>query len=409
MGQKLDPFPDSGKFRVIAIISFKTEAAAKRALAFDGFDMRPCRKTRANKGAKFSPGIVEGFNRIYVGNLSWDITEDGQRKCFSDCKISSIRFGNRGHFLWETHQDKLCGSLKGAKLQGVESLLVAEANIKSEATCGTLPPAGLASQIPPAYLGKPELLLLIPVMAATNPTDRGELSMANKYRDRETSPDRTKMTILPKSKSELKVAVVYYLTRNGQFEHPHFMEVPLSSPQGLQLKGGSLLLETSQSFRYDTTSSRTSKVFSDIVSSSSEDSNPPAIRRKNRSWTTFDDLEEYKVYKAKITGEIASEGTHNVSTQTDDNRRVKIDGTREIGHRGPSTMLGSKEEASKPSLKSSSKAVESLEVRSVEENGPAATIKNEKAGNDCPSGRMKPSVVLMKLVGCGSKRFSNKN
>ncbi|KAJ6909526.1 protein UPSTREAM OF FLC-like [Populus alba x Populus x berolinensis] len=297
-------------------------------------------------------------------------------------------------------------------------------------------------------------------MAATNSTDRRELSMANKYRDRETSPDRTKMTILPKSKSELKVAVVYYLTRNGQFEHPHFMEVPLSSPQGLQLKDvtdrlnhlrgqgmarmyswsskrrykngfvwqdlsetdsihpcggheyilkGSLLLETSQSFRYDTTSSRTSKVFSDIVSSSSEDSNPPAIRRKNRSWTTFDDLEEYKVYKAKITGEIASEGTHNVSTQTDDNRRVKIDGTREIGHRGPSTMLGSKEEASKPSLKSSSKAVESLEVRSVEENGPAATIKNEKAGNDCPSGRMKPSVVLMKLVGCGSKRFSNKN
>jgi hypothetical protein len=75
-------------------------------------------------------------------------------------------------------------------------------------------------------------------MAATNSTDRRELSMANKYRDRETSPDRTKMTILPKSKSELKVAVVYYLTRNGQFEHPHFMEVPLSSPQGLQLKGG---------------------------------------------------------------------------------------------------------------------------------------------------------------------------
>ncbi|KAJ6987046.1 hypothetical protein NC653_020310 [Populus alba x Populus x berolinensis] len=124
MGQKLDPFPDSGKFRVIAIISFKTEAAAKRALAFDGFDMRPCRKTRANKGAKFSPGIVEGFNRIYVGNLSWDITEDGQRKCFSDCKISSIRFGNRGRSV-------------GAKLQGVESLLVAEANIKS----GALPMA----------------------------------------------------------------------------------------------------------------------------------------------------------------------------------------------------------------------------------------------------------------------------
>uniref|UniRef100_A0A7N0T1A5 RRM domain-containing protein n=1 Tax=Kalanchoe fedtschenkoi TaxID=63787 RepID=A0A7N0T1A5_KALFE len=32
-------FPDTGKFRGIAIISFKTEAAAKRALGFDGTDM----------------------------------------------------------------------------------------------------------------------------------------------------------------------------------------------------------------------------------------------------------------------------------------------------------------------------------------------------------------------------------
>ncbi|KAJ6350187.1 hypothetical protein OIU78_006374 [Salix suchowensis] len=268
------------------------------------------------------------------------------------------------------------------------------------------------------------------------------------------------MTILPKSKSDLKVAVVYYLTRNGHFEHPHFMEVPLSSPQGLQLKDvkdrlnhlrgqgmarmyswsskrsykngfvwqdlsesdyihpcggheyilkGSLLLETSQSFRYDSTSSRTSKVFSDIISSSSEDSNSPAIRMKNRSWTTFDDLEEYRVYKAKITGEIAGEGTCNVSTQTDDSRRVKIDGARESGHKGPGTVVRSEEDASKLPLKSSSKAFESLGRRSVEENGSSGAIKNERVEDDCPGGGMKPSVVLMKLVGCGSKRFSNNN
>jgi hypothetical protein len=35
-----------------------------------------------------------------------------------------------------------------------------------------------------------------------------------------------------------KVAVVYYLSRNGQLDHPHFMEVALSSPQdGLCLRG----------------------------------------------------------------------------------------------------------------------------------------------------------------------------
>lgn len=34
-----------------------------------------------------------------------------------------------------------------------------------------------------------------------------------------------------------KVPVIYYLSRNGQLEHPHFMDVPLSSPEGLFLKG----------------------------------------------------------------------------------------------------------------------------------------------------------------------------
>ncbi|KAG6415465.1 hypothetical protein SASPL_122876 [Salvia splendens] len=32
------------------------------------------------------------------------------------------------------------------------------------------------------------------------------------------------------------VPVLYYLSRNGQLDHPHFMEVPLSSPRGLFLK-----------------------------------------------------------------------------------------------------------------------------------------------------------------------------
>lgn len=76
---------------------------------------------------------------------------------------------------------------------------------------------------------------------ATNAADRRELLMPTKYQDRETNPERTKMLNLPKSKSEQKVGVVYYLTRNGQFEHPRFMEVPLSSPQGLQLKGSTYI------------------------------------------------------------------------------------------------------------------------------------------------------------------------
>ena len=34
-----------------------------------------------------------------------------------------------------------------------------------------------------------------------------------------------------------KVSVVYYLSRNGQLEHPHFIEVPLFSSEGLFLRG----------------------------------------------------------------------------------------------------------------------------------------------------------------------------
>lgn len=51
----------------------------------------------------FTPKIMDGYNRVYVGNLSWDITEDDLKQLFSDCKISSIRFGT----------DKETGDFKG--------------------------------------------------------------------------------------------------------------------------------------------------------------------------------------------------------------------------------------------------------------------------------------------------------
>ncbi|XP_062092727.1 phragmoplastin interacting protein 1 [Humulus lupulus] len=108
-------FPESGKFRGIAIISFKTEAASKRALALDGADMgglfltiQPYKTNRTNKSSNFPPQFVEGYNRIYVGNLSWDITEDKLRNFFSDCKISSVRFGvdkETGEFRGYAHVD----------------------------------------------------------------------------------------------------------------------------------------------------------------------------------------------------------------------------------------------------------------------------------------------------------------
>lgn len=64
--------------------------------------IQPYKSNRTQK-PDFAPQIVEGYNRIYVGNLSWDITEDDLRNFFSNCKISSIRFGT----------DKETGDFKG--------------------------------------------------------------------------------------------------------------------------------------------------------------------------------------------------------------------------------------------------------------------------------------------------------
>lgn len=45
-----------------------------------------------------------------------------------------------------------------------------------------------------------------------------------------------------KPSGERKVPVVYYLSRNGQLDHPHFIEVPLSFHNGLYLKGSKNLI-----------------------------------------------------------------------------------------------------------------------------------------------------------------------
>ncbi|KAK3140912.1 hypothetical protein QOZ80_5AG0407690 [Eleusine coracana subsp. coracana] len=107
-------FPESGKFRGIAILTFKTDAAAQRALALDGADMggfylkiQPYKSNKSDREVRqkedFAPKLIEGYNRIYAGNLPWDITEDDIKKFFSDCKILSIRFGT----------DKETGDFKG--------------------------------------------------------------------------------------------------------------------------------------------------------------------------------------------------------------------------------------------------------------------------------------------------------
>lgn len=90
--------------------------------------IQPYKTTRAHKSSDFTPELVDGYNRIYVGNLSWDITEDDLKKLFTDCNISSIRFG----------MDKTTGEFRGyAHVDFHDSLSLAMAlKLDQKEVCG---------------------------------------------------------------------------------------------------------------------------------------------------------------------------------------------------------------------------------------------------------------------------------
>lgn len=58
-------------------------------------------------------------------------------------------------------------------------------------------------------------------------------------RARESSPDRVKVYMQAARVKPMikKVQVVYYLSRNGHLEHPHYMEVTHLANQPLRLRG----------------------------------------------------------------------------------------------------------------------------------------------------------------------------
>ncbi|CAN4100930.1 unnamed protein product [Withania somnifera] len=198
-----------------------------------------------------------------------------------------------------------------------------------------------------------------------------ELQMHKKWEGRETSHERTKVWTEPPNHKLNKVPVVYYLSRNGKLEHPHFMEVPLSSPHGLDLrdvinrlnclrgkgmasmyswsakrsykkgfvwhdlsehdfiypahgqeyvlKGSELLDNALPSQPDDITGSNTRNPVQEIQKISEDREFPVVTRRRNQSWNSSD-FHEYLVYKAESTGELIEKAAADASTQTDDRR-----------------------------------------------------------------------------------------
>ncbi|KAK6247009.1 hypothetical protein QUC31_018574 [Theobroma cacao] len=305
--------------------------------------------------------------------------------------------------------------------------------------------------------------------------------VSKKWKEREISPERNKVWIEPKphtttnssksSNTERKVAVVYYLSRNGQLEHPHFMEVPLSSNDGLYLKDvinrlnllrgkgmaslyswsskrsykngfvwhdlaendfiypshgqeyvlkGSEILDHSispQPVEIASSSFRLTKLPESLKSENDHDL-PLARRRRNQSWSSID-LHEYKVYKSESSSESTRRLAADASTQTDDKRRrrkpVKEPEIEELQSQSQEleqnqTTELSREEISPPPSDSSPETLESLmkaDGRLRLCNGSGNEENVNRTAESCPSGRMKASSVLMQLISCGSISFKD--
>ncbi|XVF82407.1 hypothetical protein PTKIN_Ptkin16aG0044900 [Pterospermum kingtungense] len=282
-----------------------------------------------------------------------------------------------------------------------------------------------------------------------------------KWKDREISPERNIVWIEPnkshtttttnsnKNKNPLnterKVSVVYYFSKNGQLEQPHFMEVPLSSNvlylkdvinclNLLRGKGmsslyswsskrsykngfvwhdlaendfiypchgqeyvlkGSEILDRSINCQLLKTTSSSFQLTKPLESQKSENEHDSSTirQRRNQSWSSID-LNEYKVYKAKSSSE--------------SNRRLAADASTQL-ERNQTTEL-SREEISPPPSDLSPKTFETLmkaEAQLRLRNGDGNKVNSNQTAQSCLSGRMKASSILMQLISCGSISFKD--
>ncbi|CAM8949487.1 unnamed protein product [Rhodiola kirilowii] len=241
------------------------------------------------------------------------------------------------------------------------------------------------------------------------------------WKDAQTSPERNRVWTEPQpadvARRLKRVSVVYYLSRNGHLEHPHFMEVPLSCPDGLYLKDVinrlNLLRGKSLASIYSWSSKRSYKngfVWHDL---SEDDYIHPVhgleyvlkgseiLLLPHPQPTSH--IHECKVYNAEperqLDGKCVGAGA-DASTQTEDKRRR-------------SKLVSENEneivevEGSPPPVDSSSpETLESL--MKADKRLTMVTKTTTTTGNtneEMQSGRLKASSVLMQLITCGSFSF----
>eukprot|EP01025_Chloroclados_australasicus_P055700 TRINITY_DN680_c0_g1_i4.p1 TRINITY_DN680_c0_g1~~TRINITY_DN680_c0_g1_i4.p1 ORF type:complete len:505 (-),score=70.90 TRINITY_DN680_c0_g1_i4:297-1811(-) len=133
----LTQFEDTGRFKGIAFITFKTEKSYEDALQYDGEDcegfklrVKPCDSTGNNQKSynngqqqrqqyqqqqqpsrysnsrsksTFKPRKVEGYNAAYVGNLDYSLSKEQILEYFKPCGAVSVKL----------HTDQRTGEPKG--------------------------------------------------------------------------------------------------------------------------------------------------------------------------------------------------------------------------------------------------------------------------------------------------------
>ncbi|MFS7964649.1 hypothetical protein Hanom_Chr08g00752821 [Helianthus anomalus] len=278
--------------------------------------------------------------------------------------------------------------------------------------------------------------------------------VSRKWKDQiQRSPERTKVWMEPNK--HRRVAVVYYLSRNGQLEHPHFVEVSLSCSDGLYLRD---VIDRLNSLRgkgmaamYSWSSKRSYKngfVWHDLsendfiypahgneyilkgselfdagnksdeslVSITKKSSSSETVKsvdefelsvdrsRRNQSWSAID-LHEYKVFSGESSSaRIAA----NASTQTECNNEVESE-----SYNDNEISELSRTEISPPPSDSSTETLESL----MKSDGkpiprPETDVEHEHEHehvniNPTAGSKLKASSVLMQLISCGSISFRN--
>ncbi|TMW82012.1 hypothetical protein EJD97_007065 [Solanum chilense] len=267
-----------------------------------------------------------------------------------------------------------------------------------------------------------------------------------------TSPERNMIWIEPKpnNKALKSVPVIYYISRNGQLEHPHFIEVPLSfSDEGLYLRDvinrlnflrgkgmgylfswsckrsykngyvwhdlsendlihptngqdyvlkGSEILETSISSRFcEISLPELQKSPSSDENRDSSSSSSTTRRRRNQSWSSFENpQQEYRlVYKCESGREIAGKfmsataAAADAATQTEEKRRKEENKMTELSREDSSP-------SPPPPSMSSSDGMDGAD------GSKRVSVGDRTAEIEFSSGRMSASRVVMHLITCGS-------